>query len=82
MKLYVRVIGLVVGTVLSTTAVAGDVYNYQYGQKLDIAKVIKLVAPDLDHCGLVDASLTYQDSKGAVHTMVYHRLADICNRQG
>ncbi|MCC6076500.1 DUF2790 domain-containing protein [Pseudomonas sp. GCM10022188] len=49
--------------------------QYQYGMPLDISKVIKveyfLPEKAKTFCGVVPAALTYEDSKGEKHGLVY-----------
>lgn len=48
---------------------------YQYGMKLDIAKVVSQIHED-EVNGVVPVLLTYQDSKGAKHTVEYSILSE------
>jgi hypothetical protein len=49
--------------------------QYQYGMPLDIAKVVKveyfLPEKAKTFCGVIPAALTYEDSKGEKHGIVY-----------
>ena len=49
--------------------------QYQYGMPLDISKVVKVeyFLPDKakTYCGVIPAALTYEDSKGDKHGLVY-----------
>ena len=47
--------------------------EYQYGMPLDIAKVVKTeyFPPEKQFCGVIPAALTYVDSKGETHGLVY-----------
>lgn len=51
---------------------------YHYGDELDIAKVISLQVPS-DGCSVVEAKMTYLDSKGETHVMSYLRQGADCN---
>lgn len=57
-------------------AVADEVQQYHYGLALDVAKVISIEAPQ--GCDVGEATMVYQDSQGATHTLVYLRLGDDC----
>ncbi|UVL01944.1 MULTISPECIES: DUF2790 domain-containing protein [Pseudomonas] len=65
---------------LSVTANA-DPAPYEYGESLDVAKVIKLSEPNAPICQVVEATMTYEDSQGAVKTVSYRRLADVCTNR-
>lgn len=65
---------------LSVSANA-DTAPYEYGETLDIAKVIKLNQPNPPVCQVVEATMTYEDSQGAVKTVSYRRLADVCSNR-
>lgn len=68
---------LLVGlAVMSQWAVAEDAQQYQYGQKLDVAKVISTQSPE--GCEVGEATMVYQDSQGKTHTLVYLRQGDNC----
>lgn len=47
--------------------------QYQYGMPLDISKVVKMeyFPPEEKFCGVIPAAMTYQDSKGEMHGLVY-----------
>jgi hypothetical protein len=65
---------------LSVSANA-DTAPYKYGQTLDVAKVIMLNEPNPPFCQVVEATMTYEDSQGAVKTVSYRRLADVCTNR-
>jgi hypothetical protein len=52
-----------------------NVTPYQYGMKLDIAKVVSQSHED-EVNGVVPVLLTYQDSKGTKHTVEYSVLSE------
>lgn len=69
--------GWIVGlAVMSQWAVAEDAQQYQYGQKLDVAKVISTQSPE--GCEVGEATMVYEDSQGKTHTLVYLRQGDHC----
>lgn len=47
--------------------------QYQYGMPLDISKVVKVeyFPPKEKFCGVIPATLTYEDSKGEKHGIIY-----------
>lgn len=59
----------------------GTPVEYEYGMKLDIAKVIALTEPDQQICEVVKAQMTYLDSSGQQHELQYLKLADACSYQ-
>ncbi len=70
----------------ATLAIAGEtssaqqpaVEQYNYGTKLDIARVISLsTIPDV--CEVVPATMTYEDSQGQRHTLEYQAMGDGCS---
>jgi len=50
---------------------------YHYGDDLDVAKVISMEVPN-GGCSVVEATMTYLDSKGETHTMSYLRQGADC----
>jgi hypothetical protein len=50
---------------------------YQYGDKLDIAKVVSMDVP-AGGCEIVQARMTYVDSKGETHETTYLRQGPDC----
>ncbi|HEY0290562.1 MAG TPA: DUF2790 domain-containing protein [Pseudomonas sp.] len=54
--------------------------EYDYSQKLDIAKVISMTSANdtANVCGVVAAHMIYVDSKGATHNLEYTRMGDGC----
>lgn len=53
---------------------------YQYGDKLDVSKVVSMSKIPNDLCEAVPATMTYLDPKGVQHTMEYQVLADGCTQ--
>lgn len=53
--------------------------EYEYGMKLDIAKVISLTEPDQQICEVVKAQMTYLDSSGQQRELIYRKLASVCS---
>ncbi len=51
---------------------------YQYGDQLDIAKVVSLEVP-AGGCEVVEAKMTYVDSKGETHVTSYLRQGPDCH---
>ncbi|MBC8649246.1 DUF2790 domain-containing protein [Pseudomonas sp. MTM4] len=51
---------------------------YHYGDDLDIAKVISVNVPN-GGCSVVEATMTYLDSRGETHVMTYLRQGADCN---
>lgn len=55
-----------------------SVEHYQYGNHLDIAKVIKTSAvPNV--CQVVPAKMTYEDHKGEQHVLEYLVMGNGCS---
>ncbi|MCW3148116.1 DUF2790 domain-containing protein [Stutzerimonas stutzeri] len=50
---------------------------YEYGDKLDIAKLVSLEVPQ-GGCEVVEAKMTYIDSKGETHVTTYLRQGTEC----
>lgn len=50
--------------------------DYNYSQKLDIAKVIQISEDNTHSCGPVQAHMLYLDSKGVEHNLKYTRIGD------
>lgn len=60
------------------------VVQYQYGQKLDVSKVLAIhedSATPFD-CGVVNARMDYLDSNGQPHSLSYLKYATNCNDGG
>ncbi|HDS1733501.1 DUF2790 domain-containing protein [Pseudomonas sp. BP8] len=73
--------GLVCLASALSVAVQADPAPYEYGESLDVAKVIKLNEPNPPTCQVVEATMTYEDSQGAVKTVSYRRLAGVCTNR-
>ena len=58
---------------------APQVKDYEYGMKLDVAKVVSVVRPQVA-CAVVPAAMTYEDSKGQLNTIRYTVAGDCRNR--
>jgi hypothetical protein len=52
--------------------------HYQYGDTLDIAKVIEVDTPP-DVCAVVKTHMLYLDSKGAKHNLEYNIMGNGCS---
>ncbi len=50
--------------------------TYQYGDSLDIAKVISMEVPS--GCAVGEAKMTYVDSNGETHVLKYLRQGEDC----
>lgn len=66
------------GVVLGAYMPMANAEQYQYGEDLDIAKVIKIETPTPAACQVVTSTMRYIDSKGMLRTLEYRRLADAC----
>jgi hypothetical protein len=53
--------------------------TYSYGTQLDIKKVVSLKQDASPSCGVVNAQLTYLDSKSKTQVLDYRKIADSCN---
>lgn len=49
---------------------------YHYGDELDVARVIAMRLPQ--GCEIGEAQMTYEDSRGVVHTVTYLRQGENC----
>jgi hypothetical protein len=56
---------------------ADEPKSYQYGDKLDIAKVVSMEVP-AGGCEIVQARMIYVDSKGETHETTYLRQGPDC----
>ncbi|MCO7624904.1 DUF2790 domain-containing protein [Pseudomonas fluorescens] len=52
-----------------------EVKDYSYGMKLDIAKTIH-ISPPVKYCGNIKSYMSYQDSKGELHSIRYIEQGD------
>lgn len=53
--------------------------TYTYGTHLDIQKVVSLTQDSAPSCGIVNARLTYLDSKGKTQALDYSKFSDDCH---
>ncbi|MGX5219649.1 DUF2790 domain-containing protein [Pseudomonas sp. S9] len=51
--------------------------TYHYGDTLDVARIISQTATG-EGCGVVIATMVYEDSKGQKHRLQYQRLGNNC----
>jgi len=56
---------------------APAIFHYRYGEKPDVSKVISVTRADLN-CAVAPARMTYEDSKGELHTMEYRVMGNLC----
>jgi hypothetical protein len=54
-------------------------HTYSYGTHLDIQKVLSMTQDAGPSCGVVNARMTYLDSKGQTQILDYSKFADSCN---
>lgn len=76
MKKSAWIIG--VACVAQLANAADQSFQYHYGDQLDIAKVISVDVP-AGSCAVVEAEMTYLDSKGETKVMKYLRQGADCN---
>ena len=76
MKILIWIAGLSLLAQLANAAPQATPYHY--GDDLDIAKVISVNVPN-GGCAVVEAKMTYVDSKGETHVMSYLRQGADCN---
>ncbi len=57
-----------------------EVKDYVYGMKLDIAKMIH-ISPPVKYCGIINSYMSYQDSKGKLHSIRYVEQGDCPQRR-
>lgn len=55
------------------------VEHYQYGDTLDIVKVIEVDTPADDVCSVVTTHMLYLDSKGVKHNLEYNIMGNGCS---
>ena len=55
--------------------------TYTYGSHLDIRKVVSLTEDATPSCGVVNARLTYLDSRSKTQVLNYSKFADNCNSE-
>lgn len=61
---------------IAQSVLAADAEAYHYGDKLDVARVISISTPH--GCAVGEARMTYEDSRGEVHTLVYVQQGEDC----
>jgi hypothetical protein len=62
-------LGSIAAVATASTRPQGNVEDYTYSTKLDIARVV--AAPDLNFCGVRPVKMTYVDHTGRNHTLRY-----------
>ncbi|MXI50256.1 DUF2790 domain-containing protein [Pseudomonas moraviensis] len=68
--------------ILSSSVLAeSDPTTYEYGMKLDIAKIISISTTRSRTCEPVDRMLKYIDSSGKTETLKYRVLSDACDKR-
>lgn len=67
-------------TTSSETGTVVKTEKYNYGENLDIARVVRITnaADTSTACGPVTAHMVYVDSKGVTHDLEYTRFGDGC----
>ncbi|WP_419735851.1 DUF2790 domain-containing protein [Pseudomonas sp. COR18] len=53
--------------------------TYRYGSHLDVRKVLSLSQDEGPECSVVNARMTYLDSRGEQHILAYRKFSDICH---
>lgn len=83
-RLWLGTTVMILACLSSNAQAQGAAVDYEYGQKLDIAKVISLSEPDTysSECNVVTAHMVYLDSAGQRHALNYLKLPDICSHWG
>lgn len=66
---------------MSAFAAEPSAVPYSYSQHLDIAKVISMSPIPDNECGVVPATMKYEDSKGVTHVMSYQVVGNGCSKQ-
>ncbi|MGE8498808.1 MAG: DUF2790 domain-containing protein [Pseudomonas sp.] len=69
-------LAVIAQTLIGQAVFAADGEVYHYGDTLDVARVISISTPH--GCTVGEARMTYEDSKGEVHTLVYLQQGDDC----
>ncbi|MDO7896906.1 DUF2790 domain-containing protein [Pseudomonas citrulli] len=54
---------------------------YEYGMPLDVARAIRIEAPQSSVCEVVPAKMTYVDKHGEIRQVSFLQLADACANQ-
>lgn len=56
-----------------------EVDHYSYGQTLDVKEVLSVKTLQSDNlCGVVEKKMTYTDSQGQEHEVIYETVASGC----
>lgn len=55
--------------------------TYEYGMKLDVAKVLSISTASSRTCEPVDRIMKYIDSSGKTETLKYRVLSDACDKR-
>ncbi len=76
MKNFIWLASLAIAAPLANAEPQGS--TYEYGDQLDIAKVVSLDVPT-GGCNVVEATMTYLDSNGETHAMRYLRQGADCH---
>ncbi|MFV0456740.1 MAG: DUF2790 domain-containing protein [Pseudomonas sp.] len=76
MKNLIWIVGLSLAAQLANAE--SQAVPYQYGDHLDIAKVVSLDVPT-GGCEVVEATMTYLNSKGETHSVSYLRQGTDCD---
>lgn len=66
-------------TVSARAETAFTPQTYTYGSHLDIQKVVSMQQDAGPACGVVNAQLTYLDSRGDTQVLDYRKFADDCH---
>lgn len=69
-------LAVVAQALIGQAVFAADGEVYHYGDMLDVVRVISIETPH--GCAVGEARMTYEDSKGEVHTLVYRQQGDDC----
>lgn len=56
-----------------------EVEHYSYGQTLEVKEVVSLKALQPESsCGVIEKELTYKDSQGQEHEVIYEAIGNGC----
>lgn len=83
MNTQVKIAALMLVTALPLVSHAAEpiaeVEHYSYGQALDVKEVVSVKALQPDStCGVIEKKMTYKDSQGEAHEMIYEAVASGC----
>ncbi len=62
----------------SQAAEVGESESYRYGDRLDIARVLRIEQPATELCEVVDETMVYLDSRGTERRLVHRALSQAC----